>query len=228
MSVTAYHFTTDTLRDGRPIPAIGETLRHEGKIELCKSGLHASMCPWDALSHAPGPLLHRVVVGGEILYGNDKLVASERTIRASIDATDLLRSFARQCALDVIHLWDAPDVVRKYLETGDESLRAAARAAARDAAKAAITAAKAATWAATAEAVTWAAAGVAVKATTTAALPAATTAAKAATWAVTWEAREAREAREAWETREAWEAARNAAEKAQHKRFKTMVDEALA
>jgi len=36
--------------------------------------------------------------------------------------------------LDVIHLWDAPAVVREYLETGDESKRDAAWAAARDAA----------------------------------------------------------------------------------------------
>jgi hypothetical protein len=47
----------------------------------------------------------------------------------------MLREFARWCALQVIHLWDAPDVVRQYLETGDESLRAAARAATRAAAR---------------------------------------------------------------------------------------------
>jgi hypothetical protein len=42
----------------------------------------------------------------------------------------LLREFARWCALQVIHLWNAPDVVREYLETGNEELRAAARAVA--------------------------------------------------------------------------------------------------
>ena len=53
------------------------------------------------------------------------------------------------CALDVIHLWDAPDVVIEYLKAGDGNLSAAtgvaawaaasvaARAAARDAAGAA-------------------------------------------------------------------------------------------
>src|SRR5690606_5250340 len=41
-----------------------------------------------------------------------------------------LRSFACACARDVLHLWDAPDVVRRYLDTGDETLRAAANAAA--------------------------------------------------------------------------------------------------
>jgi hypothetical protein len=40
------------------------------------------------------------------------------------------REFARKCALDVIHLWNAPDIVIRYLETGDEEIREAAREAA--------------------------------------------------------------------------------------------------
>ena len=48
-----------------------------------------------------------------------------------------IRRFACDCALDVIHLWDAPPIVKKYLETGDEKIRAAARDAAWDAAWAA-------------------------------------------------------------------------------------------
>jgi hypothetical protein len=36
--------------------------------------------------------------------------------------------------MQVIHLRDCPDVVRRYLETGDESIRDAARTAACDAA----------------------------------------------------------------------------------------------
>ncbi|PHS02823.1 MAG: hypothetical protein COA78_20495 [Blastopirellula sp.] len=38
------------------------------------------------------------------------------------------------CALDVLHLWDAPDVVVEYLNTGDESIREAAYSAAYSAA----------------------------------------------------------------------------------------------
>ncbi len=30
--------------------------------------------------------------------------------------------FARKCALSVIHLWNAPNVVKRFLETGDKSL----------------------------------------------------------------------------------------------------------
>jgi len=37
--------------------------------------------------------------------------------------------FARWSALRVVHLWYCPDVVKQYLETGDEGLRDAARTA---------------------------------------------------------------------------------------------------
>ena len=57
------------------------------------------------------------------------------------------RLFARWCALGVIHLWPAPQVVRDYLSGGGESLRAAAGTAAWDAARdAAGAAARDAAW----------------------------------------------------------------------------------
>lgn len=149
-NVLAYHFVGDKLRDGRPVPADGEWLEHDGPVELCASGLHASICPFDALQYAPGGTLCLVELGGTVIHGNDKVVASRRRIIKRIDAEPLMREFARWSALQVIELWDAPDVVRQYLTTGDESLRvaawdaawaaadaAAAEAAARDAARAA-------------------------------------------------------------------------------------------
>ena len=153
----AWHFTADELRDGRPIPPVGEVLRHDGPVEICVTGLHASERIFDALTYAPGHVIHRVECGDIVQAQDDKFVCRERTILWSVDGEDVLRAFARRVALDVIHLWDAPDVVRKYLETGDEKLRDAARdaawaaasaaasAAARDAARAA---ASAAAWAA--------------------------------------------------------------------------------
>ena len=131
----AYHFTKETLRDGRPIPAIGKWLEHEGQILPCERGLHASMHPFDALQFAPGNLLHLVEIEGDLQeHGNpvDKVAGRRRKIIATIDAEPLLREFARWCALQVIHLWDAPQIVRQYLETGDQSKRAASSAAAWD------------------------------------------------------------------------------------------------
>tara|TARA_R100001463_G_scaffold29723_2_gene67623 strand:+ start:497 stop:982 length:486 start_codon:yes stop_codon:yes gene_type:complete len=40
------------------------------------------------------------------------------------------REFARWCAIQVVHLWDVPDVSLEYLKTGIEELRKEARSAA--------------------------------------------------------------------------------------------------
>ena len=55
-------------------------------------------------------------------------------LREAVLPKETLREFARWCALQVIDLWDAPDVVRRYLETGDETLRDASQSAALSAA----------------------------------------------------------------------------------------------
>jgi hypothetical protein len=136
-TVLAWHFVGDTLRDGRPVPADGEWLEHDGALVMCESGLHASIRLIDALRYAPGATICRVVCAGEMEHDYDKLVAMRRRIAWRIDGEAVLRAFSRWCALQVASLWDMPDVVREYLETGDESLRAAAGAAARDAAGAA-------------------------------------------------------------------------------------------
>ena len=139
--IRAFHFVGKTLRDGGPVPPDGEWLLYEGELVMCESGLHASKDPFDALGYAPGETLCLVECDGQIIEGDDKLVCSQRKIIARMDATELLRYFARMQALSVIHLWDAPDVVLDYLMTGDESLRAAASAAAWYAASAAASAA---------------------------------------------------------------------------------------
>jgi hypothetical protein len=184
----AWHFVSDTFRNGYSIPADGEKLIHKGNLIMCKSGLHASKRIIDALSYAPGYTICRVEVGGKIIEDDDKLVSSERTILWRLDAEEILRKFARMCALDVIHLWDVPQIVKDYLKTGDESIRLAAWAAARDAARdaagdAARDAAGAAAGAAAGDAA-WAAAGAA---------------AGDAAWAAAWAAARAAAEDAAWE-----------------------------
>ena len=134
MTPTAYawHFVGKTLRDGSPIPEDGKWLEVAQPIKMCERGLHASRQPFDALTYAPGETLCFVEIGGEIIEGYDKLVATRRKIITRMDATEMLRYFARMQAISVIHLWDAPDVVCDYLMIGDESLRDAAWAAAVD------------------------------------------------------------------------------------------------
>lgn len=158
INTTAWHFTGDKLRDGRSVPAIGETLVYKGEILWCRRGLYASCNPFDALYHARGNTLHKVLCNRIEISGDDKLVCRERTIIANIDATELLRSFAQKCALDVTHLWDAPSVVKQYLETSDKKIKTAARVAALDVARnTALNAAWASYWAAS-EVATWVAA----------------------------------------------------------------------
>ncbi len=125
--------------DNREI-AIGVTHKIEGAPVPCQNGLHGSVKLMDALKYAPGPVVWEVELGGDIVAheDGDKLAATERTyLRGGIDITDTLRAFARRCALDVIHLWDAPEIVKRYLKTGGESIRGTAGDAAWDAARAA-------------------------------------------------------------------------------------------
>ena len=132
----AWHFVGKTLRDGRPVPADGVWLIHKGELRMCESGLHWSRQPFDALTYAPGEMLCLVEIGGDIVEPKsgehtDKGISTKRKIIARMDATELLRYFARMQALSVIHLnEDLPEVVDDYLMTGDESLRDAARDAA--------------------------------------------------------------------------------------------------
>ncbi len=194
-----YHFVGKAMLDGRPIPPDGEWLTHDGPVKICETGLHASKCPRDALEYAPGDTLCLVECEDIVVEQDDKFVCRRRKIIARFDATDMLWEMSRWCALQVIHLWDAPPVVREYLETGNESLRAAAWDAAWDAARAA---ARAAAWDA------------AMDAARAAAMDAARAAARAAAWDA---------ARDA-----AWDAARDAAWDAQKAKFAEMVNARFA
>lgn len=125
--IGAWHFCGNKLRDGSPVPADGEWLKHTGAVVIRQSGLHASKRIIDALQYAPGSTVCRVSCRDVVLEHDDKFVCTERRIDWRVEnADDILRAFAREAALSVIHLWNAPDVVRDYLETGNEELRDAA------------------------------------------------------------------------------------------------------
>ena len=135
MTTLAWHFSGDKLRDGSDVPPVGEWLTHDGELRMCHSGFHASRHPLDALRYAPGRLLHRVECDGAVTEDNDKLVCSKRRIVASRDAGRLLQRFAKDQALTVVHLWDAPQIVVEYLQGDDDAVNAVnAVNAARDAA----------------------------------------------------------------------------------------------
>ena len=136
MSIYAWHFTDgNKLRDGTPLPAVGEWLEYEGEIHICRSGYHYSLLPSDALLYAPGYTLHLVECDDIVKTHDDKGVCRRRRIIASMDAEEMLRYYARMQALSVV--MNAPemsDVVYDWVFTGDESLRPAAYSAAYSAA----------------------------------------------------------------------------------------------
>ena len=147
----AWYFSNETKQlqhgDGRPIE-LGKTHSINETPELCARGLHGSVKILDALNYAPGLIIWRVELSGKMAIGTDKIAAQHRTYLAGgINIEPILRKFARMCALDVIDLWDAPDVVVQYLKTGNENLSCAAGDATRAAARAA-GAAGVAAWAA--------------------------------------------------------------------------------
>ncbi len=184
--ILAWHFLQDSrrLQYGRRIKPItvGETLTVKRKPVLCEWGLHASRRLIDALNYAPGNVICRVLVGGTVVEGSDKIAGTTRTVVAMIDGETILREWACDCAERALNRerekgrepdprsWEAIAVARRYAkgEATKEELDAAwdaAKDAARDAA-----------WAAAWDAA-WAAARDAAKA-----------AAKAAAWDAAWAA----------------------------------------
>ena len=139
---------------GDPVAIGGQVTLIGGRIVPCKWGLHGSERLLDALGYSPcdTPVIGYCEFGGTIKRETDKLAARSRTVLWTLDEAQsetVLRTHARWSALTVLHLWEAPDVVVRYLVTGDETIgaaagdaaRAAARAAAGDAARAAARAA---------------------------------------------------------------------------------------
>jgi len=115
--------------DGRKV-AVGVKHTVEGPVTLCSHGLHASERIIDALQYANSSILYRVELSGDIDEGEKKSCSTERAYLERIDVGEVLGEFARECALSVVHLWDAPQIVLDYLKTGNEDLRDAASAAA--------------------------------------------------------------------------------------------------
>jgi hypothetical protein len=146
--IKAWHFINNDFRtsEGNLLIERDKIYTATGDLKLCDNGLHGSKDPLDALGYAPGTIICRTEHWGEVIEGYDKICSRYRKALWLADASEVVKKFSKKCALDVIHLWDAPEVVVKYLKTGDERLRNAARAAARNAARA--TRATRAAWAA--------------------------------------------------------------------------------
>jgi hypothetical protein len=107
-ALIAWHFVTDERRlqyDASHLTVeAGWVYCTKAPIELCVSGMHASIHPMDALTYAPGPVLCRVAVWGDVVIGKDKIVGRNREILAVHDVSRELRLFACWCARKFWHL----------------------------------------------------------------------------------------------------------------------------
>ena len=160
-NVLAWHFTNGMkLRDGTPLE-VGKTYRHKGDVVMCKSGYHASERILDALVYATGNQISRVELWGDVQVDDDKIVARNRRVLWTLDATLILHEFACRVAEAALAKDDKPDprsvaaidAKRRWMrgEISDDELAAAKAAAWATAADAAATvpavaAAKAAAW----------------------------------------------------------------------------------
>ena len=117
----------------------GKTYTAEGPLVMCKNGVHASRRAIDALQYAPGPIVCRVRLSGEIQHDTDKSVARHRTVLWMADATAILHEFALVCGEQALGMmaamgeepdpscWAALDMKRRWLagQATDEELAAA-------------------------------------------------------------------------------------------------------
>lgn len=88
----------------------GVTYRVDGTPALCRHGLHASKHVFDALRYAPGPMLARVELSGEVIRGTDKACASARTeLTRRVDVSAELHEFACMCAERTLSRLENPD-----------------------------------------------------------------------------------------------------------------------
>ena len=136
-TIKAWHFAANNKKlmydDNRPVRRnVRYFARPKGnELELRRHGMHGSKNILDALQWAPGNVITWCEFGGQIIQDDDKLVAEWRKPLWVYDATELLLEFTRWCALQVSHLWECPDVVKQFLETGDKTLREKANRATR-------------------------------------------------------------------------------------------------
>jgi len=140
----AWHFLAENKKLGYGDDRIirkGVTYKCNGKPDLCNNGMHGSIHAFDALSFAPGPIISRVEIWGDVQKADDKIVGTHRKVLWVHDMSKELRLFACACARDVWHLLEderskqAVIVAEKYAKgKASRDELAAAWDAARDAA----------------------------------------------------------------------------------------------
>ena len=110
--ITCWHFLTDDkcLRWGtKEVVKMGKTYTATGPLEMCKNGMHGSRRLIDALGYAPGSILCKVQIWGEVEEQGDKLVGRNRKVLAMADTTMMLHEAGCHFAETALKLVDCRD-----------------------------------------------------------------------------------------------------------------------
>jgi hypothetical protein len=106
----AWHFLSDdrrvarNARNGRLSPHAGKPVTPGLRLTVPGTpvperwGLHASVAPSDALFWAPGLVVCRVMLGGQVVAGDRKVAAQERTVLWMADAGQAVSQWGVTCA----------------------------------------------------------------------------------------------------------------------------------
>lgn len=123
--VLGWYFLGNPLLDDGPLMPDGVAVTVEGDGASFEKGLHGCEQLIHASRHAGvnSNILCRTEHSGNIVRYRYMFTSSTRTVLWRLNVDDVLMAFARKCALEVSHLWEMPGIVRRYLETGDETLR---------------------------------------------------------------------------------------------------------
>ncbi len=109
----AWHFVANNRKLGygdNRLVETGRTYKVKGEISLCRNGMHGSKRIIDALKYAPGSIVCRVDITGEIVKGNDKIVGRSRKVLWMMNIENILHEFACRCAEDALALIKKPDL----------------------------------------------------------------------------------------------------------------------
>jgi hypothetical protein len=110
-SILAWHWCAASMKTQHTGEVISPTrkLTVRPPLRPCSVGLHASLDPFDALQYAPGTIICRVKLSGEIIKGDDKICAEHRELIWHANAETLLHEFACDCAERALHIAKVTD-----------------------------------------------------------------------------------------------------------------------
>ena len=106
---------------------LGKWRKHDGPLEMCRSGFHASEDPYNSLKYVYGPRWFKIEAKGKVLKDDDKFVAEQMRIVKELPTKRIAVRFAIACARRTLNRFEAKhpedDRSRKAIEAAEAWLR---------------------------------------------------------------------------------------------------------